>query len=112
MSDSSSSSSSSSEVSDDVSLEFTEDIFLDDLQLLRGNDSSVTYFEVSGLFPYVQDMTGEDWEQLGRDISNNRHLKKLEIVTALDDHKMASLFRGLTRSSSIEEVILTNNQVA
>ena len=100
--------SSSSEESDDDSS--AEDNFLDDLQLLRGNDSSLTYFEVSGLSPYVQDMTGEDWEQLGRDISNNRHLKKLEIVTALDEQTMTSLFRGLTRSSSIEEVILTNNR--
>ncbi|KAK1746183.1 leucine-rich repeat protein [Skeletonema marinoi] len=104
------SSSSSSEVSDDVSLEFTEDIFLDDLQLLRGNDSSVTDLKVSGLFPYVQDMTGEDWEQLGRDISNNRHLKKITFVAALDDHTMTSLFRGLIISSSTDEMTFTNNR--
>eukprot|EP00984_Skeletonema_dohrnii_P012963 scaffold5316_cov90-Skeletonema_dohrnii-CCMP3373.AAC.7 len=104
------SSSSSSEESDDDSI--TEDIFLDDLQLLRGNDSSVTHLKVSGLFPYVLDMTGEDWEQLGRDISNNKHLKTLEFVTALDDHKMTSLFRGLTISSSIDEMAFNNNSVA
>mmetsp|Transcript_667 Transcript_667/g.1063 ORF Transcript_667/g.1063 Transcript_667/m.1063 type:complete len:440 (-) Transcript_667:43-1362(-) len=102
------SSSGSSVASDDDSV--TEDIFLDDLQLLRGNDSSVTDLKVSGWFPYVQDMTGEDWEQLGRDISNNRHLNKITFVAALDDHTMTSLFRGLTISSSIDEMTFTNNR--
>eukprot|EP00984_Skeletonema_dohrnii_P012964 scaffold5316_cov90-Skeletonema_dohrnii-CCMP3373.AAC.8 len=111
MSDSSSSS-SSEEVSDDDDSYYGpngEDNFLADLQRIRENDPSVTHLKVSTALAYVHTMTDEDWEQLGRDVSNNGHLKKIKFVIALDDHNTTSFFRGLTRSSSIEEVILNTN---
>jgi len=55
-------------------------------------------------------MTDEEWEELGRDISNNTHLEALRLYDgALNVHKMSFLFRGLTRSSSINHLRLLNN---
>ncbi|KAL7437140.1 hypothetical protein ACHAXM_005554 [Skeletonema potamos] len=56
-------------------------------------------------------MTDEEWEAFGRDISNNTHLKELDLrYGALNDHKMSFLFRGLTRSSTIKEMVLYRNE--
>ena len=55
-------------------------------------------------------MTNEWWEDLGRDISNNTYLETLNIdEDALDDETLPSLFRGLSKSSSIIELGLKNN---
>ena len=57
-------------------------------------------------------MTDENWEQIGHDIANNTHLTAVttfEISSGdFNDQKISSLFRGLTRSSSITELTLHN----
>ena len=57
-------------------------------------------------------MTGEDWEAIGRDISYNTYLEGLDFDNgALDDEKIiSSLFRGLSRSSSIVKLYLRHNE--
>ena len=58
----------------------------------------------------VANMSGEEWEELGRDISNNDHLREINLCNdALNDQTMSFLFRGLTRSSSIECMKLQQN---
>ena len=58
----------------------------------------------------LQNMTGEGWEELGRDIANNTRLKKVDLSQgALNDHRVSFLSRGLTRSSSIETLALDVN---
>jgi len=55
-------------------------------------------------------MTDEEWEELGRAISNNTHLTNVFLYDgALNDHKMSFLFGGLTRSSSIYDLRLFGN---
>eukprot|EP00985_Skeletonema_marinoi_P002745 scaffold1127_cov133-Skeletonema_marinoi.AAC.7 len=57
-----------------------------------------------------ENMTNEEWEELGRDISNNTRLEYLELgSTALNDRNMSLLCRGLTRSASIKNVALYDN---
>ena len=57
-------------------------------------------------------MSKENWEQLGRAIANNTHLTKVILVqNALNDQKTSFLFKGLTRSSSIEEFRLHSNEL-
>ncbi len=61
----------------------------------------------------IQNMTDEDWEELGRDIANNTHLGEINLSSgALDDQKMSSLFRGLTRSTSIKFMDLMDNDLS
>eukprot|EP00984_Skeletonema_dohrnii_P018564 scaffold8687_cov85-Skeletonema_dohrnii-CCMP3373.AAC.1 len=57
-------------------------------------------------------MTDEDWEELGRDISNNTHLNTVTLIRALNDHNTPLLFRGLTRSSSIEKIFFSDNALS
>ena len=84
------------------------------LPRIRQNDPRVKRLDVCGEFESVQDMTYQELEQLGRDISNNTHLHTVCFFDyALNDHKMSFLFRGLTRSSSMKELTLQfNNQLS
>ncbi len=62
---------------------------------------------------YIQNMTLDNWEELGRDISNNTHLEELSLRDCtLDDQKISSLFRGLTHSITMEMLWLYNNQLS
>ena len=55
-------------------------------------------------------LTDEEWQEIGRDISKNTHLKKLRLFEgALNDDKTLFLFRGLTGSSSIKDLRLHEN---
>ena len=81
------------------------------LQRLKANER-VSNFEWSGEQDFIQNVTDEKWEEIGRDISNNTFLKDLSLHTgALNDRKMTSLFRGLTKSSSIRHMDLNTNQL-
>ncbi len=86
------------------------------------NDSVSIILKVKENIPYTTKLLGsgnddilnimsdEDWEELGRDISNNTRLKYLSLYNhALNDHKMSFFFRGLTRSSSIRDMRLHSN---
>ena len=78
------------------------------LQRIKENDPSVELIELNG--EYMQNMTNEELEELGRDIANNTHLTDLHLCyAALNYHRMSCLFRGLTRSSSITEFELYGN---
>ncbi len=83
------------------------------LQRIRENDPQMKRLDVDGNFDYEQNMSDEEWEQLGHDIANNTHLKTVGVVDdALNDHKMSFLFRGLTRSDSIKDMNLCNNNLS
>ena len=96
------------ESSDSGEDEEEEQEWLHNLARVRVNCCHTTALYGSGEFHSVQAMTDEDWEQLGEDISDNRHVTK-HLTTlclhggALNDQKMSSLFRGSTRSSSITQ---------
>ncbi len=90
----------------------------DNLQRVKANDRSKTSIHIDGNDgEHVQNITYEDWEEIGRDINNNTHLRELYLDGALNSyheqeshgHKMAALFRGLTMSSSIRKVSLGEN---
>ena len=88
-----------------------EAIFERDLPRVRGNDPDVGHLCGYGNFGVIQNMTNEVWEGIGRDISNNAYLEHLEIIDgALNDDTLSSLFRGLSRSSSIIDLELYNNE--
>eukprot|EP00984_Skeletonema_dohrnii_P013071 scaffold5383_cov152-Skeletonema_dohrnii-CCMP3373.AAC.6 len=93
-----------------------EDLWLFDLQRIRENDPCKTElywkgaFDLFGEHNYVQNITDEDWEQIGHAISSNTHLASVRLDDgALNDQNMAFLFRGLTRSRSIKTTSLYAN---
>jgi hypothetical protein len=87
-----------------------EDDWLADLQSIKDNDPDVTELAGKGHDNFIENMTDEGWEQLGRDISNNTHLTVLHLNEgALNDRKMTFFFRALTRSSTIKYMHLYEN---
>eukprot|EP00984_Skeletonema_dohrnii_P018869 scaffold8924_cov106-Skeletonema_dohrnii-CCMP3373.AAC.4 len=104
------SSSDHSDASVSVDEEEEERKWLAELQRIRENSYYTTDLDASGEYSYIQNMTDEDWEELGRDISNSTRLVSLNAgAGALNDHKMAHLFCGLTSSSSIRIMQLYDN---
>ncbi len=80
---------------------------------VRENDPNTDTLFVYGVNDYIQNMTDDQWEQLGRDISNNTCLAKLSFFDdALNDHKISFFFRGLTRSSSITNISLERDRLS
>lgn len=60
----------------------------------------------------IQNMTDNDWEDFGRDITNNTHLERLLLHGdgfVAGEQTISSLFRGLTGSNSIKGINLTSN---
>jgi hypothetical protein len=58
----------------------------------------------------VTSLTDEDWEQLGRDMNGSNYLEILWLICGtLNDQKMLYLFRGLTGSNTIRDIILQSN---
>ena len=90
---------------DDSSVD-SEEEFKAALRGISVNDpDTITLGECGG--GYIDNFTDEEWEELGRDISNNTHLTSVDLYdAALNDHKMSLLFRGLTRSISIGRMAL------
>lgn len=84
-----------------------EQVFIESMQNVKDNED-VRDLCAEGSYGYIQNMTNEDWEQLGRDISNHDdQLGSLSITRhALDDENMSFLFRGLTKSNTIKYVTL------
>ena len=88
--------------------ENAEMVFRNEWQRITDNNPNQTSIEMYG---DVFIMTEADWEQFGRDISNNTHLTDLTLCDgALNDHKMSCLFRGLTGSNSIRAIDFTSLQ--
>jgi hypothetical protein len=84
---------------------------------IKHNDPNQTSIKLYGRERHFQNMTYEDWEDFGQDLSNNTHVKDLLFFGSfrstqgiLNEQKMSSLFRGLTGSNSIQEVSLVDNQ--
>mmetsp|Transcript_25472 Transcript_25472/g.51115 ORF Transcript_25472/g.51115 Transcript_25472/m.51115 type:complete len:444 (+) Transcript_25472:173-1504(+) len=69
-------------------------------------------FRAVGGFGPMNDLSNGDWEQLGRDIANCSQLETLDLgdvnvgLGNSMDEKLASLFRGWTRSTSIRSINL------
>ncbi len=83
------------------------------VQFIREDEPYTTLLDEDGDEDYVQDFPDEDWELLGRDIANNTHMEEVKLYNhALNDDRMACLFRGLTRSSTIKKVHLYNNELS
>jgi hypothetical protein len=79
------------------------------LMMIKENDPSMISFHAHG--DDDDDITSKAWARIGRDISNNTHLYELVLTYGtLNEKKMQSLFRGLTRSSSITDMRLTQNE--
>ena len=84
-----------------------EEWWMDRLRMIREENGTLW---MDGNENWIQNMSNENWEQLGGAISNNTHLTTLDIYNgALNDHKMSFLFRGLTRSNSIIKMDLADN---
>jgi hypothetical protein len=99
----------SSESSDEEEEDFTFDGIL---QRVRQNDPAINIICWCGIYERIQNMTDEEWEELGRDISNNTHLEELALYEgALNDTKMSFLFRGLT-SSTFKDMELYRNELS
>ncbi len=91
---------------DDSSVD-SEENFRATWQGIWENDANTTTLAECGDSPYIQNITDEGWEELGRDISNNTHLTNINLLRgALNDHNTPLFFRGLTRSSSITQLSL------
>ena len=85
------------------------------LQRIKENDPRVKLLiePTENFINDIQNMTDEEWEELGRDVSNNTHLTEVDLGQcdqgALNDHQISCLFRGLTRSSSLQNIAFYNN---
>jgi hypothetical protein len=89
-----------------------ESSFDDIVQRVQHNDPDTTVLDGNGSYERIQNMTDEEWEELGQDIANNTYLKKLLFtVGALNGQTISFFFRGLTRSrsSTIKNVQLYDN---
>ncbi|KAK1746118.1 leucine-rich repeat protein [Skeletonema marinoi] len=90
-----------------------ENEFNVNLQRVKVNDPEATELAGNGRYNCIEHMTDEGWEQLGRDISNNTHLKDVYLYEgAMNDHKMSFFYRGLTRSNSIQLMALYENNLS
>eukprot|EP00986_Skeletonema_menzelii_P020238 scaffold30595_cov160-Skeletonema_menzelii.AAC.2 len=84
-----------------------EDRWLTTLRRIKENYPQQTMFaEHAG--DHIQNISNEKWEELGRDIANNTHLTHVDL-SSLNDQKMSFFFRGLSRSSTIEDLELQGN---
>ena len=79
------------------------------LKKIEENGPDTTVLDECGYSQHIQDITDEQWQQLGHIISNNTHLTTINFrYDALNDHKASFFFRGLTRSSSITRLDLSS----
>lgn len=84
------------------------------LQRIKGNDPNKRYIAPGNrnndAYHDVERMTDGEWEELGRDISNNTHLKTMHFSHGLlNDRNLSFFFRNLTMSCSLKYVHLNDN---
>ena len=78
------------------------------LQRIKENDSCVDRIDPAG--DYIQDMTNEGLEELGKDIADNTHLVEVNLShAALNDHRISIFSRGLARSNTMKFMTLMDN---
>ena len=100
---------SSSESMDDRT-RYRQRVIKTDLQLIKENDFRVTSLTVKRAYPCFQNKTDEEWEEIGRDIADNTPWgANFQCRRPLDDQKMMLLFRGLTRSNTINYMDFSAN---
>eukprot|EP00984_Skeletonema_dohrnii_P015593 scaffold6773_cov115-Skeletonema_dohrnii-CCMP3373.AAC.3 len=101
---------------DRINYEYKDDDdeeWLADLEGIKDNDPETTELVGRGDENYIQNMADDGWEELGQDIASNTYLESLDLSTgAINDDRMSSFFRGLTRSSSIREVTFSDNELS
>ena len=104
--------SSSDEESSSLLDEDPETEFRNEWRRVKDNDPNQTMIEMYGGDDIYENITGNDWEHLGRDMNDSNCLESLTFCDgALNDIKMTSLFRELTGSSSINDIYFTNNDI-
>ena len=89
--------------------------WLKKLQKIKENDPNTTWLRARNDDDddMIEDMTDEDWKELGRDIANNTHLSNVDLGGNINDQIIIScLFQGLTRSSSMKEMQLYKNRLS
>ena len=80
------------------------------LQPMKDNNPNIIGLCGCGDNERIQNFTDEEWLEIGRALSKNTHLEDLHFYgDALNDHKMSLLFRGLTISSSIQNLCFPSN---
>ena len=77
------------------------------------NDPRTTELVASDYdWDYISNMPLEFWEKIGRAIANNIHLRKVQLTWSyLNDETMPFLFRGLTGSNNIEDMVFHTNDI-
>ena len=77
---------------------------------IRDNDPNITKFSLTR--DHFHDLSNLACELLGRYIADNTHLKEFGLKeNQITDDKLALLFRGLSKSSSIELIDLSHNDL-
>ena len=81
---------------------------------IRNNNPNLTEFTSnSGLLDWLENdyspTSNYSWELLGRYISRNQHLKKIDLSLYLNDDRMSRLFSSLVSSNSVEHFTLIGN---
>ncbi|KAK1746107.1 hypothetical protein QTG54_002714 [Skeletonema marinoi] len=90
-----------------------EEEWLANIQKINESDPLLTFLAREGTTNVMQLMNDEEWEELGRAISNNTHLESLDLNSgALSDQKLSGLFRRLMRSNSTYYVRLYENELS
>ena len=64
---------------DDSSVNSEEELSSLTLPRIRQNNPYTKELNGSGDYHLIQNFTDEEWEELGRDLSNNTHLKELSL---------------------------------
>ncbi len=59
-----------------------ESSFDDIVQRVQHNDPDTTVLDGNGSYERIQNMTDEEWEELGQDIANNTYLKSYSLLSA------------------------------
>ena len=77
------------------------------MKKIRRNDARVNHLDLGleRLDETFRNFTDSDWEKIGRDITNNYQLEYLDF-RGLNYQVISCLFRGMTKSNSIDELRL------
>ena len=99
--------------SSDMELDDEEADFERKLLRIKRDDSRVCEFHLYGEEYYTNNLSHEQWEQIGRDISNNTCIYRIELCDrAINNNRLESMCRGLTKSTSISTLLLENNDLS
>ena len=93
-----------------------EQRFNTDCSRIADNDPRTTQFAFDNMggVDFLLTVTNEEWEQIGRDVSNNTHLELVDCFGILSNNEngLESFLRGLVGSTSIVDLGLENNRIS